>query len=314
VHCQVHQEFIVVVCRCGRFCLLGRDIAIVAGRNDSRDNCPITRNADRRMKIVGILAVAGSACIVAACASEPVEDESNDLGIAWVRDSAEYQAVSRQVFRVATMALPQLLADTGWSALPGQANAGDLPPAIILDVDETSLTNPIFQASFERPFSDQKLDDWSMRHAAVAVPGAREFLKLAVESGVSVFFVTNRPCVAKGDDANPCPQKKSVIDDLVEAGLPANEANVSLSGEQPDWGKEKQTRRDFLAKDYRVIMLFGDDLSDFIPCVRSSPAGDCTEAATASSRLALMQQYDDYWGAGWYVLPNPMHGSWTSFR
>jgi acid phosphatase len=61
-------------------------------------------------------------------------------------------------------------------------------------------------------------------------------------------------------------------------------------------------------------MLFGDDLSDFIPCVRKTPAGDCHESATATSREALMRQYDAYWGAGWYVLPNPMHGSWTSFN
>jgi acid phosphatase len=263
------------------------------------------------MKIAGISC---TALLMVACAPHPVADEGDDLGIAWVRDSAEYQAVSRQVFRAATLALPQMIADTGWSALPGQTNAAHLPPAIILDVDETSLTNPRFQASFERPFSDRKLDDWSIAHEATAVPGAVEFLRLAVESGVHILFVTNRPCVPDDDDGNSCPQKKTVIDDLREAGLPANEDNVSLSGERPDWGREKQTRREQFAISYRIIMLFGDDLSDFIPCVRSRPEGDCAAAASAASRQALMQEHDAYWGAGWYVLPNPMHGSWTSYR
>lgn len=252
--------------------------------------------------------------LLAACATTPDHEPQTNMGVAWVRDSAEYQAVARQVYRVATLALPGMLADTTWSALPEQRNASGLPPAIILDVDETSLTNPVFQASFEPPFTDRKLDEWSIQHDATAVPGAKDFLALAERSGVQIFFVTNRPCVKKDDFADPCPQKKSVIDDLVEAGLPAHAGNVSLSGERENWGKEKQTRRQHIASQYRVIMLFGDDLSDFIPCVRKTPAGACTEAATAASREALMQQYDRYWGVGWYVLPNPMHGSWTSFR
>lgn len=256
---------------------------------------------------------------VAACASEPSHyedknDEGDDLGIAWVKDSAEYQAVSLQVFRAATLALPQAISDTSWSALPGQSGAASLPVAIILDVDETSLTNPVFQASFERPFSEKKLDDWSIEHEAVPAPGAKDFLAFAKASGVQIFFVTNRTCVEKAGSNDPCPQKKTVVDDLAEAGLPANYDNVSLSGERPGWGKEKQARRDHIAADYRVIMLFGDDLSDFIPCVRSRPAGDCKAAATDRSRQELTQLHSDMWGAGWYVLPNPMHGSWTSFR
>jgi acid phosphatase len=59
-------------------------------------------------------------------------------------------------------------------------------------------------------------------------------------------------------------------------------------------------------------MLIGDDLSDFIPCVRSSPRKPCTERATIESRDKLAYEHSNYWGAGWFVLPNPMHGSWTS--
>lgn len=255
----------------------------------------------------GIVCLVAVAC--AACVSQPAPGNS---GIDWVRYSAEYQAVSRQAYRAATLALPEMIADTGWSALPGQGDAADLQPAIILDVDETSLTNPVFQASFEPPFTEKKLDDWSIEHKATPAPGSVEFLQLAKDAGVRIIFVTNRACVANNSD--PCPQRKTVIDDLVEAGLPADESNVTLSGERPNWGKEKQTRRNHFAQNYRIIMLFGDDLSDFIPCVRSRPAGACTAPATAESRERLMLEYEEYWGAGWYVLPNPMHGSWMSFR
>jgi acid phosphatase len=58
-------------------------------------------------------------------------------------------------------------------------------------------------------------------------------------------------------------------------------------------------------------MLIGDDLGDFVPCIRKRPYTPCTDPATRESRDALVREYRDYWGSGWYMLPNPMHGSWT---
>jgi acid phosphatase len=132
----------------------------------------------------------------------------------------------------------------------------------------------------------------------------------AIEAGVAVFFVTNRPCAATGNDA--CPQEAVVIGDLVEAGFPASESNVMLSGEQPGWTREKSIRRRHIAKDYRVVMLFGDDLGDFVDCTRGRPLDPCTTGATRASRHHDVDRFADYWGNGWYMLPNPMHGSWTS--
>ena len=252
--------------------------------------------------------------LAGACAPMQEVDEAPRQSILWVRDSAEYRAISRQVYGAASLALPGMIADKNWSALPDQVGAGDLPPAVILDVDETALTNPVFQMSLEPPFTDKKLNDWSIAHVATPVPGAVEFLRQATDAGVAVFFVTNRPCVPDTAGDDPCPQKSVVIGDLVEAGLPANESNTSLSGERPEWGKEKIVRRDWIAKNYRVIMLIGDDLSDFIPCVRRRPVAPCTDGGTIANRYALTDEYDAYWGAGWFILPNPMHGSWTSVK
>jgi 5'-nucleotidase (lipoprotein e(P4) family) len=246
---------------------------------------------------------------LAAC-ERPASGEV-DRGIEWVRDSAEYRALSLQAYRMAALALPAKLADPSWSALPDQHDAADLPPAIIFDVDETVLTNARFQVALVPPFRDNKLDHWSSENIASAVPGAVAFVQLAVQSGIEVFFVTNRPCEQRG--ALTCPQKQVVIDDLIEAGFPATTGNVSLSDERPEWSKEKSIRRDWIARDHRVIMLIGDDLGDFLPCTRKRPLVPCTDGATRVSRHALVERYADYWGNGWYVLPNPMHGSWTSF-
>jgi len=28
----------------------------------------------------------------------------------------------------------------------------------------------------------------------------------------------------------------------------------------------------------------------------------------------MVRAHDEYWGRGWFVLPNPMYGSWASAR
>lgn len=266
------------------------------------------------MKSTRLLLILGTVTLCGACAPQQEIDDQPNQSILWVRDSAEYVAIARQAYRAAQIAMPTMVADTSWSALPYQKNAARLPPAIILDIDQTSLTNPIFQAQLEPPYTERKLNDWSIAHNATPVPGVIAFAKQAELNGVALFFVTNRACMADPENNDLCPQKEVVIQDLVEAGLPATAENVSLSGERPGWGKEKKTRRDWIAENHRVIMLIGDDLSDFIPCVRRRPVAPCTEEGTIASRFAAAAEYDVYWGAGWYILPNPMHGSWTSVR
>lgn len=253
--------------------------------------------------------IAALLCL-AACA--PKETVQTDMGIAWVRDAAEFRALARQAYGQAGRDLERMLADSSWSALPHQANADDLPPAVILDVDETAVTNVRFQEALVQPFQDDKLNRWSDENEAEAVPGAVEFVTLASEAGVAVFFVTNRPCAP--DRTGPCPQETVVIGDLREAGFPADPSNVMLSGERPEWSKEKSIRRNLIAKDHRVIMLFGDDLGDFIDCTRKRALDPCEAGATREGRHADVDRYADYWGNGWYLLPNPMHGSWTSIE
>ncbi len=261
---------------------------------------------------------------LAACASAPQpptaptpetvsHDPQQDLGLLWVKHAAEYGAITKQAYRSAEAAMPGFLADTSWSAMPGQADAENLPPAVILDVDETVVSNVDFQLAFERPFTNRKLYDFYRKHPAIPVPGVVEFIAAARNAGVTVFFVTNRPCELIDDDPSPCPQKAGVIEELESIGISTDEAHVMLADEN-DWDRAKIRRRQYVGRTHRVIMLFGDDLGDFVPCVRTKLYGPCTKPATKASRSQLVEEYTDYWGNGWYILPGPMHGSWTSFR
>jgi len=237
-----------------------------------------------------------------------------DQGLAWVKHAAEFQALSLQAYHQAERALPGFIEDKSWSALPGQSNAGDLAPAIIFDVDETVVTGVSFQLSVERPVNQTKLNQWNSTHEAQAVEGFARFANAAHAAGVELFFLTNRPCERIDGVDDPCPYKTTVINDIREAGFDVAADHVQLSYEQDDWTKEKLVRRELLAQRYRIIMLLGDDLSDFIPCVRSKPATPCTEPGTVDGRKRSVAEYADYWGNGWYILPNPMHGSWLSIR
>ena len=264
------------------------------------------------MKRLVELATICATILLSSCVTAPDDDESVAPGITWVRHSAEYRALALQVYGMASRALPAMIENREWTALPDQENARDLPPAIIIDVDETALSNAGFQAALAPPFRDSKLNAWSDANPSVAVPGAAEFVQRAVDAGASVFFVTNRPCEAPADAPEPCPQEQVVIGDLVESGFPADASTVWLAYEKPAWTGEKSIRRMEIAETHRVIMLIGDDLGDFIPCTRKQPLDPCAAGATRASRRALVDQHANYWGLGWYVLPNPMHGSWTS--
>ena len=264
--------------------------------------------------------------LIAACAGQPteqqpaatgtagdqtVEETRRDLGLYWVKHGVEYRALTRQAYAFATRDLPSFLADESWSAQPGQTGAEKLPPAVILDVDETVVSNVDFQLSFVPPFENWKLDEWSRNTRATPVDGVTGFVKAARELDVDVYFVTNRPCEPRDGSDDPCPQRQTTIDDIAEAGI-ATDAEHVLLAEERGWNREKLSRREHIAKTHRILMLIGDDYGDFVPCARDSVVPPCTEPATLKTRLAQLDEYDAYWGHGWYILPNPMHGSWTS--
>jgi acid phosphatase len=265
-----------------------------------------------RITARSLLVSALAALSLTGCSPVADDAEKIDLGVRWVRSAAEYEALSLQAYGAATEDLQKFIDDTSWSALPGQTNAADLPVAIITDVDETMVSNVEFQVILVQPFSNSVMNTWNDENTAKPIPGATEFVRLARDAGVEVFFVTNRPCEKKNGINNPCPQKSVTLQDLMEVGIDVDNDHLMLANENLGWDREKLSRREHIAKTHRVIMLLGDDLGDFIACSREKLLHPCAEGATIASRQAATTEFSHYWGEGWYVLPNPMHGSWTS--
>ncbi len=213
----------------------------------------------------------------------------------WTQQSAEYRASAEQAYRTASRMLDQALADPAWTAVAEQTgDPGHLPPAVILDVDETVLDNSPYQARIiveGREYPDG-WDAFVREATAPPVPGALGFVRYAAERGVTVFYVTNR-------DA---PLEEATERNLERAGFPlAADLDVLLMrGEREGWGSDKSSRRAFVAGTHRVLILAGDDLNDFISVSRAS----------IGERDRLEADYASHWGVKWIMLPNPAYGSW----
>lgn len=235
--------------------------------------------------------------------SPPVRPAAHAYGtenlnaVLWVQTAAEYQASARQAYVLAEMMLDVALADPTWSALTEQEGAdfADLPPAVILDVDETVLDNSPNQARQvldDRDFTTETWHEWVREERAGTVPGALAFVRAATARGIRVFYVTNRRHQVEE------PTRRN----LAARGFPLDAAvdTVLTRGERPDWGGDKGSRRAHVAVDHRVLLQIGDNLGDFVSGVNVDRA----------ARQALVERYADHWGQRWIMLPNPQYGSW----
>jgi acid phosphatase len=198
---------------------------------------------------------------------------------------------------MAKLHLERALADKQWTAEPSQKDGfQDFPPAVIMDIDETVLDSSLFQATLIREhveYSDPLWKSWINGHQPVSIPGAVEFISFAQARGVTVFFVTNRRHT----------DERETRANLSSTGisLPETPDTVLMRGERNGWGWDKATRRRFIAESYRVLMIIGDDLGDFISEYTGTPEGRITEALKHNE-----------WGTKWILLPNPIYGSWVS--
>ncbi len=223
--------------------------------------------------------------------------EAHELldGTVWTQTALEHDVIVYQTYMAAKWKLDKALADPTWTAALEQTGEfGEKAPAIILDVDETVLDNSAFEARcivHGYDYNPATWNEWVMEAQAPALPGAKEFLAYAASKGVAVFLVTNR------DQTH----QQATIDNLVKDVYPeANTMNVLCKNGKPDWTSQKTNRRAFIAKEYRILMLFGDDFNDLA----------LLDAGTPEERKAAGFVYKDYFVEKWVQLPNPLYGSW----
>nr|WP_246189315.1 5'-nucleotidase, lipoprotein e(P4) family [Pseudoxanthomonas kalamensis] len=228
--------------------------------------------------------------------------DDNLNAVAWVQTSMEYRALTEQTYHAAAKQLDEALKEAHWDALvPGERGnaATGLKPAVILDVDETVLDNSPYQARLVRDgkeYDEVSWDQWVSEKKAKPVPGVLDFARAANERGVTLLYISNRAVHLKD----------ATLANLRDAGLPVADDSVFLGlgtfveGCEQN-GSEKLCRRKLAGQKYRVLMQFGDQLGDFVEVVANSREG----------RAALYDEYADWFGERWWMLPNPTYGSWA---
>lgn len=231
----------------------------------------------------------------------PADDNLN--AVLWVQASAEYRAACETVYRAAADKLGLALREKNWDALVPEErdNAGDtaaLKPAVIMDIDETVLDNSPYQARLVRngkEFDEVSWDRWVAEKKARPLPGVVDFAKAAAAKGVTILYLSNRAVHLK----------EATLANLKAVGMPVANDDVFLGlgtfvKDCEQNGSEKNCRRRLAGQQYRVLMQFGDQLGDFVQVVANTPA----------DRAKLVDEYGDWFGERWWMLPNPTYGSW----
>ncbi len=202
--------------------------------------------------------------------------------VRWVRDSAEHRALFLQVFRTAAAHVDREAARRE----PGTW-------AVVTDVDETVLDNSLYQLERERQglgFTSESWRAWTERREAVPLPGAAAFLARVRALGGRIAVVTNRR-------ASACPDTEAVFR---EHGL-AYDVMLCRGDDGPG---DKGPRFDAVARGatpaglppLEIVAVLGDSVRDF-----------------PGRSQALPSVGDDVFGefgVRYFLLPNPMYGSW----
>lgn len=207
--------------------------------------------------------------------------QQNVDAVIWYNTSAENYYLYEQTYAYATLMLSQKLTQLK----PG------MPPAVVLDIDETVLDNSPYQISLIQKGETYTEDSWRVwveKANANLLPGVGAFLRFCEENGVTVFYISNRS------------EKylEPTMLNLNRYQLPnADPDHVLLMGDLSD----KSERRAQVTQNHQVLQYIGDNLRDFneVFKARSNAYGK----ELVKERLAeMLPQY--------IILPNPMYGEW----
>ncbi len=204
--------------------------------------------------------------------------------VKYVRDAAEYATLTRQVYRQALVA-----------ARRGRDSVGKAPWGVVLDVDESTLDNSVYELerlAYDLPFDNPSWTAWVERREAGMVPGVRDFVDGVRALGGKVAYVTNR------DDIT----REATRDNLETFGLFKADDLLCLKRDSADTkaGRRAQIARGegacaWPGKQVKVLVYMGDAMGDFP--AEGEPLPDAGR--------------DEAFGSRFFLLPNPIYGGWV---
>ena len=237
-------------------------------------------------KLETLLLISVMLCLL-SCAQKTSVDNINQYpvnAILWQQHAAEYKALVHQSFNIAKVQLDRHLKN-----LPRT----DKPLAIITDIDETVLDNTPYNAKMTllgKDFDKQSWLDWGLQKSAKPLPGAVSFFNYIAAQGVEVFYISNRYIE----------QIQETLENLHALGFPyADAAHIllkdSISGKEP--------RRNKVENTHEILLLLGDNLSDFSKVFDDRVQGKAQQN---------VEEHRALFGQRFIVFPNPIYGHWET--
>src|SRR3954471_24602696 len=117
------------------------------------------------MIIARTLALGAFTIALGASVAQAQDPQPNDLLLAtlWNQRSVEYRGNALTVYALAKIRLDQALAEKPWTAAPNEQKGdfANLPPAIVLDVDETVLDNSPYEVWLLKSNQTFSIKSWN---------------------------------------------------------------------------------------------------------------------------------------------------------
>lgn len=131
-------------------------------------------------------------------------------------------------------------------------------PAIVLDIDETSLSNLRFELRYNFGFEGALWEAWVKKSEATAIKPTLELAKWASSHHIAIFFVTGRGRISQDLADDP------TVINLKKAGYPAWTGLYFKDHHKRMTTIEYKTaaRKAITAKGYTIIDNIGDQYSD----------------------------------------------------
>ncbi len=194
--------------------------------------------------------------------------------------AAEYHALCHQAYNIAAIRIDEAL------KIPA-----DKPLAIITDIDETVLDNSpyaVHRGLQGQDYSNASWYEWTAKAAATPLPGSLDFFKHTAEKGVTIFYITNR------DET----ERPATLANLRKFNYPfADDEHLILR----QTVSSKESRRQAVSATYEIILLIGDNLSDFSTLWDKKNTEEREKNVTANATL---------FGKKFIMLPNTNYGGW----
>ncbi len=133
-------------------------------------------------------------------------------------------------------------------------------PAIVLDIDETSLSNVQFEYHYGFGFEISLWNAWVRKASASAIRPMLEFARWAAKRHIAIFFISGREQLSAS-----LPDDPTVIN-LKKVGYPRWAGLYFKDPKQKMTTAEFKTsvRKEITAKGYTIVANIGDQYSDLV--------------------------------------------------